>query len=262
MSNSARMPTLIQSLQRGLKLVEAVTENGPLTAKSSSEITGLAFPTAYRLLRTLIDEDYLRRLPDGRYALGPQLISVTQLEGRARSFRLVRDLMCELAAESRAHVVIGAVNDADIVVWSAVENPCTPPINCWPGTRLPAHATAVGKSILSRMPPLVRAEHVRRHPLQAWTSQTAVVAKRLESDLAEGGIARSEQEYIYGVSCAAVGLDGMQDLAAVGMAYSSTRSTHARVRAEELLVRAADAISSALEAANTVNHPEGCREAV
>lgn len=242
--------------------METVADRGPLTAKSLSASTQINLPTAYHLLRTLVHEDYLCRLGDGRYALGHQFMSVTLLEGKARSICSVRELMTELAGELRAHVLIGVVDEGEILVWNAVENPATPPINCWPGTRLPAHATALGKSILSQMPPKMRAEQLRRHPLRAWTSQTALTAERLEGGLAAGGIARSEQEYIYGVSCVAAALDGLHDYAAVSVAYPSTRSLPVRARTEDLLVRAADRISAALVKGSAAKPTKVAAEAV
>jgi IclR family transcriptional regulator, acetate operon repressor len=258
MSNPSTTPTLIQSLQRGLSLIEAIIAHGPLTARAISETTGIVLPTTYHLLRTLIHEDYVCRLPDGRYVLGPQLISISQLEGRARSFRLAREAICELSAAARAHAFIGVVDRGNIVVWSAVENSSTPPTNCGPGTMLPAHATAVGKHILSQMQPATRREYMRCHPLHVCTARTNIVAERLQSDLAAGddGMARSEQEFMYGVSCVATRLDGMHDLAALGIAYPSTRSMHHRARVENLMVDAADRISAVLQDPNTLKRSD------
>jgi IclR family transcriptional regulator, acetate operon repressor len=254
-------PTLIQSLQRGLKVIEAITDNGPLTAKSVSASTGIVLPTAYHLLRTLIHEGYLRRLADGRYTLGPQLLSVTQLEGKARRFRLVREVISVLAEETRSHVTIGVLKEEGVVVWTSVDNLGAPPINRGTGTTLPAHATAIGKSILVRMPSTTRGEYVRRHPLRALTSRTCTIADRVIRDLAPGDLARSEQELQYGVSCVAVELSGMGDLAAIGAAYPTTRSPQARAHIEGLLVKAADQISASMTKTNSLQ-VGGCAQAI
>lgn len=244
---SATTPTLIQSLQRGLKLVGAITENGPLSAKSISDSTGIVLPTAYHLLRTLIYEEYLRRLADGRYDIGPQLVSVTQLEGRARRHRVVRELMSELAAATRAHVLISTACGGGIVVRSIVEDPRAPRIDCCAGTMIPAHATAIGKSILSRMSPTLRQEHLRHNPLSSYTTQTAATVERLNRDLAKAEpIAYSEQEYLYGVSCVAVGLCGTREIGAVALAYSSSRTSRVRAHNEDLLVQCAERIDKAM----------------
>jgi IclR family transcriptional regulator, acetate operon repressor len=255
MANPATTPTLIQSLQRGLQVVEAISEKGPLTAKSISESTGIVLPTAYHLLRTLIHEDYLCRLADGRYSLGHQLLNVAQLEGRARSHRLMREVMSELSLAARANILIGVVEAGDIVVWSVVDHPCAPRIECWPGMRLPGHATAIGKSILSRMLPIDREGYLRRHPVHRFTSQTKVTARRLTLDAVTGRLAVSDQEFRYGVSCVAAALDGLQGLAAVGAAYSSDRSTRARAEIHDLLVQATVSISNVLPGAGVSKRP-------
>lgn len=64
------MPTLIGSVQRALRLLEAVgshSEGAP--AKQLAREAGLPLPTAYHLLRTLTHEGYLRR-ESGVFVLG------------------------------------------------------------------------------------------------------------------------------------------------------------------------------------------------
>lgn len=54
-------PTLIGSVQRALRLVEAMYAEGGATAKRLSRITGIPLPTVYHLLRTLSHEGYVQR---------------------------------------------------------------------------------------------------------------------------------------------------------------------------------------------------------
>ena len=76
-------PTLIQSVQRALHLMEAVADSdGRATAKELARRTGLALPTAYHLLRTLVHEGYLRRLDDGCYVLAIAWTSCWARAGR------------------------------------------------------------------------------------------------------------------------------------------------------------------------------------
>src|SRR5205823_3132121 len=62
--------TLIGSVQRAMRLLECVAghEHGA-PAKQLARETGLALPTAYHLLRTLVHEGYLRR-DKGLFFLG------------------------------------------------------------------------------------------------------------------------------------------------------------------------------------------------
>ncbi|MFI5763018.1 helix-turn-helix domain-containing protein [Streptomyces sp. NPDC051563] len=54
-------PTLIGSVQRALRLVEAMYAEGGATAKRLARVTGIPLPTVYHLLRTLSHEGYVQR---------------------------------------------------------------------------------------------------------------------------------------------------------------------------------------------------------
>ncbi|MER7762755.1 helix-turn-helix domain-containing protein [Streptomyces sp. NPDC097619] len=54
-------PTLIGSVQRALRIVEALHAEGAITAKRLSRLTGIPLPTTYHLLRTLSHEGYVHR---------------------------------------------------------------------------------------------------------------------------------------------------------------------------------------------------------
>ncbi|MFD6892380.1 helix-turn-helix domain-containing protein [Streptomyces sp. NPDC059957] len=54
-------PTLIGSVQRACRLVEAMYAEGGATAKRLARLTGIPLPTVYHLLRTLSHEGYVQR---------------------------------------------------------------------------------------------------------------------------------------------------------------------------------------------------------
>lgn len=73
-SSSKGRAKILHTLQRGLRLLEAVAEgNGEATAKRLSRRVGVGLGTCYNLLRTLQEDGYLVRLPGGRYGLGTRL---------------------------------------------------------------------------------------------------------------------------------------------------------------------------------------------
>lgn len=246
LEHSAAAPTLIQSLQRGMHLVAAVIEHGPLTARALSGTTGIVLPTTYHLLRTLVHEGYLHRSPGGRYFLGDQLTSITQLERRAHSLRLVREEMTELANRARATVSIGVVHGTEIVISQLATHPVAPRFDCWPGMTIPGHATAIGKNILSRMAPEHRLEYLAAHPMESLTSHTPTTMWSLEKELAESGTAHSDQQFRYGITCAAASVAGYGKLAALGAAFATTRCQRLRNQIDDLVETAAVRISDAI----------------
>ena len=62
------------TLRRGIMLLEAVAvAKGQATAKTLAAELGVKVGTCYQLIRTLHDQGYLSRLPQGRYRLGPRV---------------------------------------------------------------------------------------------------------------------------------------------------------------------------------------------
>lgn len=242
----ATAPTLIQSLQRGMRIIDIVAERGPVTAKSLSDSTGIVVSTVYRLVQTLVHEGYLARIQDGRYVLGSQFASVAELEGRARDYRLVREAMGRLAAATRSHVMIGGLIQGEVEVWDMVEHPAAPQIDCWPGTHLPGHATAIGKSILAHARTAQRESYLAQNPLHSYTCHTIEARARLDRQLVAGPLSLSDQEFRYGVTCIATSLADAGMPAALGLAGSSGRSLRIRDQLQDHLLPAAEKISKLL----------------
>lgn len=249
-------PTLIQSLQRGMKLLDTIAERGPLTARSLSDSTGMVIATIYRLVRTLVHEGYLERAWDGRYMLGPQFACVAELEGRARDYRLVREAMSHLANATRSHVLIGGLIQGEVEVWSMIEHSTAPRIDCWPGVHLPGHATAVGKCILAQVEANQREAYLSRNPLHSYTCHTIGTKSRLERQLDTRRLSISDQEFRYGVTCIATLLPGASVPAALGLAYASNRPVSTAGELEGMLLPAASKISNLL-AHSRVSHNRG-----
>lgn len=67
-------PTLITSVQRAFRLMEAVgAHEGGAPAKQLARETQLPLATTYHLLRTLAHDGYIRKLEDGGFVLGDKL---------------------------------------------------------------------------------------------------------------------------------------------------------------------------------------------
>jgi IclR family transcriptional regulator, acetate operon repressor len=198
-------PTLIQSVQRALRLMEAVADTeGRATAKELARRTGLALPTTYHLLRTLVHEGYLLRLADGSYVVGDRMELVV---GRGRATRAVaraRPALEWLRDELGSPVYLALYDQGEIVIAEIVDSPKVPRIDLWVGIHDAAHATALGKCILARLGEQAREEYLSRHPLHQLTPHTTVDGRRLRHDLADGkAIVVDREEYALGVRCAA-----------------------------------------------------------
>src|SRR3954470_5257290 len=84
-SDVGARPTLIQSVQRALRLIEVIAEHGGRArAKEIARAAGLPLGTTYHLLRTCAHEGWLQRLDDGSYVLGHRIDVVRESGTAAR----------------------------------------------------------------------------------------------------------------------------------------------------------------------------------
>ena len=215
-----REPTLIQSVQRAFRIVEEISaRDGRATAKELARATGLTLSTTYHLLRTLTHEGYVHRTDDGTYALGHAFSSMAARPSIAGLLARVRPAIAGMRDELKAPVYLALYDEGEISVVEIAESPQVPGIDLWVGIHESAHATALGKSILSVLDDAARADYLARHPLHQLTRRTVTDRRVLEAQInAEGEVARDDGEYLPGVSCLAVPIRSDAQIGAVGVA--------------------------------------------
>jgi IclR family acetate operon transcriptional repressor len=234
-------PTLIQSVQRALRLLEIIAEHGGRArAKEIARAAGLPLTTTYHLLRTCAHEGWLQRLDDGSYVLGHRIDVVRRHGTAARGVAHARPALEWLRDELGGAVYLARYVDGEIVVADIVDSPRAPRIDLWVGVHDAAHATALGKCILGQLPDADREEYFSRHPLHDLTPRT-VVDRRLLRLPPPGEVAVDDGEYAVGVSCLAAAVATPEGVGAVAVVVSPA----ARDRRPALMT-GADRISRAL----------------
>jgi DNA-binding IclR family transcriptional regulator len=236
-------PTLIQSVQRALHVIEVVAEHdGGARAKEIARATGLPLATTYHLLRTCTHEGWLQRLDDGGYVLGHRMDVVREHGSAARGVAQARPAMEWLRDELGGAVYLARFVDGEVVVADIVDSARAPRIELWVGVHDAAHATAIGKSILGQLPAADRDDYLSRHPLHDLTPRTVVDRRRLRLPAGEE-LARDDGEYALGVSCLAAPLGTRDAVGALGVVVrSGAPAAHTRAT----LRSGADRVSRAL----------------
>ena len=240
----AGRPTLIQSVQRALRIMEVVAEHdGRARAKEVSRSTGLPLATTYHLLRTCAHEGWLQRLDDGSYVLGHR-IDVVRTQGTAArgiaharpALEWLRDTLC-------GAVYLARYDEGEVVVTEIVDSVRAPRIDLWVGIHDAAHATALGKCILGQLPGLEQQDYLARHPLHDLTPRTVVDRRRLHLP-ATGEIAVDDGEYALGVCCLAATVTTGRDVGALGVVVPPREVGRPPTR--ETLLLGADRVARAL----------------
>ncbi|MFE4822509.1 IclR family transcriptional regulator [Streptomyces sp. NPDC056704] len=230
-------PTLITSVQRAFRLLEAVGahENG-VPAKQLARETELPLATAYHLLRTMVHDGYVRKLDDGGFVLGDKVQSLhTSGRGQALLVR-VRPTLAALRDEIAAAAYLTFYEEGEIRVAEIVDSPRAPRVDLWVGMEDAGHATALGKCVLRELDDESREDYLSRHALADLTPRTITspleLLRRLDSSPMAPAVTDLE-EYSLGTVCVAVPVYSGETLGSLGVSLPVNRLS----RLEEVLER-------------------------
>ncbi|MFF0022518.1 IclR family transcriptional regulator [Streptomyces sp. NPDC004082] len=199
--------TLIGSVQRAMRLLEAVAarESGA-PAKQLAREAGLALPTAYHLLRTLVHEGYLHR-EKGLFFLGEAAERLGSSGAQQKRRSTVNDALSQWSEALGVPIYYAIYRDGEIEVVSVADTPGSPAVEEWADFRETGHAHAIGQCLLSQLDEEGRRDHLARYPVQSITPNTVrderTLLRRLERARRMEPIVE-RQEYALGTVCAAL----------------------------------------------------------
>ncbi|WP_369170614.1 IclR family transcriptional regulator [Streptomyces sp. R28] len=199
--------TLIGSVQRAMRLLECVAEHEyGAPAKQLARETGLALPTAYHLLRTLVHEGYLRR-DKGLFFLGEAAVRLSSSGAQQKRRSAVAEALAQWRDAIGVPVYYAQYRDGEIEVICVSDTPGNPAVEEWADFRETGHAHAIGQCLLSQLDEDARRDHLDRHPVQSLTPYTVrdsrTLLQRLERTRRMEPVTE-RQEYALGTVCAAI----------------------------------------------------------
>ena len=200
---------LIRSVQRALRVMEAIGSTpGGLSAKQIARRCELSLPTAYHLVRTLTYEGYLIRAQEGRYQVGLAVSDrYADLAKTMRGPATVDEVLRRTVSETGYSHYLGRIVDGRAAVTAVTEGSRSPHIEeLIIGFDDGAHATALGKALLSTMSSQERRGYLRESGMRRYTESTVTEPRELEYDLAQlaaNGIYTETGQFRPGVGCAA-----------------------------------------------------------
>lgn len=203
-------PTIVKSAERTLKIIDLLAQtSSPLSFSALSAALGYPQSSMHGLLQTLQVGQWVHFDEKSReYSLGIKAweagnayTHAVSLAERARPYMdRVRDALNEtvqLAVLDGRHNVYIAKSDGAqrLVLESRV------------GSRLTAHATAIGKVLLAGLSDSELNERIAEANLERYTDNTVINKNELRKQMAvarTAGYATEVEEYTVGVSCVAV----------------------------------------------------------
>lgn len=252
-------PRYSQSLERGLAILEIFTPEQPVLGIADvADRLGMSRSTTHRYVTTLVALGYLEQGARRKYRLG---LAVTGLGMAALNATDLKEHahadLTELSQRTGFTTSVATLDGDEVVCVDRVHglrrrlSAAGPDVK--PGSRLPAHCTALGKILLAYLPEQERRAALSELTLTHHAPNTITTKSALREELAhvfEEGLAVEDQELADGrVAIAAVVLDESGELAAAVDLTASTSAIAIEELADALgphLISTADRISARL----------------
>jgi IclR family acetate operon transcriptional repressor len=238
--------TRIQSVARASQLLLWVAQQPRgATAKEIAVAQGLALPTTYHLVNTLVDQGFLAKDGQRRYVLGRSagVLAQAYLRGKSVSESLLAAVR-DLAERTRETAYLADWGERDIRVLASVEGSMMVRVaEVSSGPYEHAHSRASGKVLLAYAPEDLREAYLRAHPLVPLTPNTITDREELDRELKRirrRGFAFDLEEFSVGVSC--IGAPVLQDgrfVAALGVSVPTERFKKQRQELTDTLLEIA-----------------------
>ncbi|CAM3347117.1 IclR family transcriptional regulator [Stackebrandtia soli] len=200
---------LIQSVRRALRVMETIgsTPSG-MYAKQIARACELTLPTTYHLVRTLTYEGYLTKTDDGRFQVGLKVSDrYADLAAAMRGPATVSEVLRRTAGDTGYSHYLGRMIDGRVAITAVTEGTRSPHVeDLILGFDEGAHATALGKALLSTMTGPERKRNLAQTGMRRYTSSTVIEPRELEYDLARlatRGVYTEVGQFREGVGCAA-----------------------------------------------------------
>lgn len=237
-----------QAIDRALDVLSSFVEEPEQGITDIAQRTTLSPSTVHRIVGALCASGYLAQSPDDRYSFGPASLVLGQSARDALGYETALPVLEQLGGETGESVNMGVLDGDEVVVVLRVESVQPLRLDQPVGSRIAAHASSMGKSLLA-----FSQRDISALDLTSITASTITNAADFERELArvrEEQVSFDREESLVGVSCVGAPLlDGNgQAIAAIAVQGPTVRMTPARQRhIGRRLAEACTAIGDAMQ---------------
>jgi DNA-binding IclR family transcriptional regulator len=224
----------VKSADRVLLLLEYLADAREATFGSITRDLQIPNSSAHQLLQNILSRGFIEYDPQRRtFRLGFRLWEIAQTYEPAEDLvSLAQPLMDELTVVTTETVQLARLDGIENVYLAISESPHPMKLVSKVGARLMAHATGLGKVLLSGLDDDELRRRLDGVTLPRFTDQTITDPDRLEQELRrirQRGYGTDEGEYVLGCWCVAMPIrNGTgQTIAAMSVSVPTPRVTHA-----------------------------------
>ena len=248
-------PYLVPGLERGLRLLQLFRPGRPeISAPEIARELELPRTTAFRLLQTLEAMEFVERSANGAWRLGPAVLRLGfEFVASQDIGEYGREVLEKLCEDSAASSQLAIRDGRDLVVVLKKNPAATFASNVQVGTRMPAHATVLGRMLLQDV------DLKKLYPegrLKQFTPSTPKSVGELEKLIAQDrarGYAVSESAYEAGISAVAAPVRNHEQRVVAALSLIVPLPRLEAKRREELIQKA---VAAAAELSRRMSYRE------
>jgi IclR family transcriptional regulator, acetate operon repressor len=193
-------------LERVFAILDSFTAEQPeLTLAELASRTAIPKPTVHRITKVLVGQRLLQRTATG-FSVGIRLFELGELAGDRRKLRdAALPFMEELFERTHETVHLGVLEGIEVLYFVKIVGHRAFPLPTRAGGRWPAHASALGKVLVTFGPPDVL-RSLLAPGLKPLTPYTIIQPRQLVEQLAvvrRDGVAFEYEESVVGNACVA-----------------------------------------------------------
>jgi IclR family KDG regulon transcriptional repressor len=238
----------VKSLRKAMNVLNVIAgSDRPLSVAEVAINAGLARPTTYRFVQTLVAAGYIAQNPiDGRLSVGFAVLPLaSNLLDRNRMRIEALPHLHNLAKETGERANLGILYRDRVLYIAGVEKPALPTIYSRFGKSAPAHCSSLGKAILAYLPEAEVRALLERAPLTSHTPNTITARPAFTKEITETrnrGYAIDRAEHVLSSNCVAAPIFDANNrpMGAIGI---SGRELEPLIKHRDLIRQTAEIIS-------------------
>lgn len=228
----------LQSVERALKILDLFYDRRELGPNEVAELMDITRSTAFRMLTTLNESEYLSKTANGRYRLGMKLFSLGQLAySHTELISYAKPQLIKLA-ETFSETTNLSILDGYSVIFLDKVTPLTPlKMDTEIGHRYPLNATASGKSIMAFQAQSKISDFINSFNFVKLTDCSITDPEEFRRELLavkENGYSTDLEECVPGLTCYAAPIMGHLGFAIAAISISGA-STRMDVKKEDII---------------------------
>lgn len=221
---------ILKSADRALELISILATNStPLSASEIGEVLDINRTTAYGLINTLMEREFIERdSATNKYTIGSKLFELGSKYRFKIPFIPSADVVADtLAARWRLSVHVGIYQNIGKIIFILMHLPVDT-VGIPVGYVAPAHCTAVGKILMANLPQNILDSHLDKMLLEKRTKNTIddkIILKKELEICRERGYSKDNEEFLDGMVCIAAPIIDYTGKAVGAISISGPAST-------------------------------------